>query len=133
MSFYNMAFGKSSAAPALLKMLGLGEDDFYRFRDCYLTEDGKIAVYTRGGGGNRECWNDDDCENGQHSVGCVITIQEENRKHPCYLSDSDDDFDNTYATFYFKVPDAEQIRGIAPEMERDEAWQKLIAALKVAP
>lgn len=129
MSMYGMVFGKSQDSEVLLKCLGLSQNDFYRFRDCYLSESGSIAVYTRGGGGNRECWGGD-CRVDNHIPECVISSQEKLRKHPCYLSDADDEFDETYATFYFSVPDAKQIDGIAPEMSRNEAWLKFIDALQ---
>jgi hypothetical protein len=57
-----------------------------------------VAIYTRQGGGNRECWCDD---YDNHEDYCLSANNEELTNHPNYLSDSDDDFDSTYATFYF--------------------------------
>lgn len=142
MSMYGMVFGQSGAADTLLGVLGLSRSDFYRYRDCYLTEVGEIAVYTRGGGNNRECpchdifstcSHEGDCDDAGHDEGCVEPTQQANRAHPCYLRDEDDDFDNTYATFYFRVPaetDREALAGIQPEIARNDAWLKFIAALE---
>lgn len=127
---YNMIFGESKNADALLKVLGLIRDSFYRYRDCYLDEKGNIAVYTRGGGNNRECYCDDDVF---HDDGCVVELQDRNINHPCYLFDKDDDFDNTYATFYFRIPeeaDRDSLANIEPEIARDDAWMLFLNALK---
>lgn len=132
MGLYNMVFGESQDAGELLSLLGLNDSDFYRYRDCYLTEDNQIAVYTRGGGGNRECWSDD-CKDYIHNDGCVITIQENNQLHPLYLSDKDDAFDCTYATFFFRVPenaDRELLAKINPEISRNDLWIEMLDALK---
>jgi hypothetical protein len=159
MSFYNMIFGQNQHADQLLAVLGLTRQAFYRFRDCYLTDGGEIAVYTRGGGGNRNCWYCEklpaDAKSGDvvkwdagteyerdvqvhevggelHRVDCVVSMQDANGKHPCYLRDQDDDFDNTYATFYFRVPelaDREALAGIQPEIARNDAWVTFLDAL----
>jgi hypothetical protein len=126
---YNMIFGQSADAGELLSALGYGRGDFYRYRDCYLEND-EIAVYTRGGGGNRECWNDD-CTDGKHTDDCTIAIQEGVRQHPLYLRDEDDSFDCTYSTFYFRSPETLNLADFKSEMKRDELWQVFLAALKV--
>ena len=90
MSMYNLLHGVNPLAPVLLKILGITEEDCGRFRDIHLNEDGtKIILYTRNGGGNRE--------DHQH-------IFDKLRKHPGYLKDYDDNFDNTYAYIEFTVP-----------------------------
>jgi hypothetical protein len=94
MSFYNMIMGANPAVFFILPMLGERHPDEYpRFRDCFIEqEEGKepeIHVYTRVGGGNR---ND--------GFG-----EEELYKHPNFLRTWDDDFDNTYATYAFSVPE----------------------------
>ena len=58
-----MLFGANPHASVILATLGLDRESVGRFRDCYVTE-GKIAVYTRNGGGNRRCWHSDEPENG---------------------------------------------------------------------
>lgn len=91
MSLYNLLFGVNRDADELLKMLGLAQDDFGRFRDAYLNESGaNIIVYTRCGGGNRDYYED------------VFSKME---KHPEYVTDYDDDYDCTYAYFVFNVPE----------------------------
>lgn len=62
-----------------------------RFRDIYYDKkEGKIILYTRNGGGNRE------------DYWYVFDLL---RKHPNYISDYDDDFDCTYAYIAFSVPE----------------------------
>lgn len=89
MSMYNMINGVNPATFFILPMLGEKHPDNYpRFRDCFVEND-EIHVYTRVGGGNRNC------EFGE----------EELQNHPNYLRDFDDDYDSTYATYVFSVPD----------------------------
>ena len=88
---YNALFGYNELANKLLEILDLSKEDFGRFRDCYLSEDKKrIIVYTRCGGGNREYYQE---------------IFDKMEQHPLYLTDYDDDFDSTYASIEFKLPD----------------------------
>lgn len=122
---YNMLFGESSNADKLLTILGLSRKDFYRYRDCYLSDEKLIAVYTRGGGNNRICY-DESCD---ESPDCVVTIQDKLRKHPLYDHDCDDDFDNTYATFYFRLPSEADLTNIAPEIARNEQWLGFLGML----
>lgn len=93
---YNALFGEQPASAALMKMLNLTAADVGRYRDCYLAEGPKIVVFTRNGGGNREDYRD-------------VTIAL--RKHPQYVYDYDDDFDCTYASYEFNVP--EEYREVA--------------------
>lgn len=89
MSFYNMLFGRNPQTALLLAVIGLRENDVERFRDVYVSEDGHaIEVYTRTGGGNR-----DDYPN--------LTM----RKLPGWQGSVDDDYDTTYCTDTFAVPD----------------------------
>lgn len=89
MSLYNMINGVNPATFIILPMLGEKHPDSYpRFRDCFITDDDKIAVYTRVGGNNRNS-----------GYG-----EEELYKHPNFMSTEDDEYDNTYATYYFSVP-----------------------------
>lgn len=88
---YNMLFGENELADDLLKMLNLTKEDCGRYRDCYLDEKGeKIIVYTRNGGGNREYYEE---------------IFDKLSSHTNYLCDYDDEFDCTYASIEFSVPD----------------------------
>jgi hypothetical protein len=91
MSLYNTLFGTNPVAGYLLGSLGKTSDDFGRFRDAYYEKDnGKIIVYTRCGGGNREAYED---------------VFEEMELHPNYITNYDDDYDSTYAYFEFKPTD----------------------------
>lgn len=95
MSLYNLLHGVNPLAGIWLTMLDLKPDDVGRFRDCYLARDDEtkelqIHIYTRNGGGNREDhWG----------------VFDRLSNHPMYLRDWDDDFDSTYATIAFKIPD----------------------------
>ena len=90
MSLYNMIYGFSPACVWLLPMLGRKHTEYPRFRDCFLSDDGKrIVIYTRVGGGNRNC-----------GLG-----EEELYKDPNFVKTYDDDFDNTYGYYEFNVPD----------------------------
>jgi hypothetical protein len=60
-----------------------------------------LAISTRQGGGNRECYCETPDES--HEDGCLALNNEELQAHPQYLHDEDDEWDRTYATFYFKV------------------------------
>lgn len=88
MSLYNMINGVNPATFVILPMLGKHPDEYPRFRDCFVN-DGMIEVYTRVGGNNRDC-----------GFG-----EEELYKHPNFVKTYDDDFDNTYGTYVFSVPD----------------------------
>jgi hypothetical protein len=87
MSMYNMLFGMNPNSDIILAILGLKKNDVERFRNCGFMEDG-IFIYTRTGGGNRDDYPNDKLTS-----------------NSCYLRDNDDDYDCTYATYYFKFPD----------------------------
>ncbi len=107
MSMYDLVAGdgnQRNRGDVLLAVLG--NPNVGRYRDSWVErgEDGEpvIAVYTRNGGGNRECW----CDGGHPDGPCTALIATEVLPaHPLYLRDADDAYDCTYATFYFKVPD----------------------------
>ena len=144
MSLYNMLFGRNPASRLLLAMLNLTEADVGRFRDCYLARgdtrvDGAVAqaeaaegkkpegelrivVYTRNGGGNR-----DDYEDVTSALQAL----------PEYITDYDDDFDCTYASYEFKVPEkfketASELAGLGAEPNESpmERFKSLIAKLQ---
>lgn len=118
---YNMLFGVNEYAEIFLRMLDLTKEDCGRFRDCYLSEDGtKIIIYTRNGGGNREDYQ---------------YIFDELSKHENYICDYDDDFDCTYASIEFSIP--EKCKNIIPELLESsdtttgaEKWDKLFKQLE---
>jgi len=114
MSMYNVIFGMNPDADKLLSLLGKTSVDFGRFRNIYL-EDGYIVVHTRCGGGNREDYED---------------VFDEMAEHPWYSHDADQDFDNTYADIYFKVPEKDLVmvalQGINPGINPEEQWASLL-------
>lgn len=87
-TLYRNVFGENRIADVLLAALGLVRDDFGRYRDAFISE-GRIAVYTRIGGGNREAY--------EPYFGIL-------QAHPQYAENRDDDFDSTYCTFFFTFP-----------------------------
>jgi hypothetical protein len=117
MSLYNMIFGVNKLSPMILATLNLSPDDFGRFRNCFVA-DGKIAVYTRCGGGNRDDY---------------VHIFDAMQAHPLFLEDVDDDFDSTYCTFFFSYPEAfaEDLRKIESKepFEPGKQWSELFARL----
>jgi len=105
LSFYNIMSGVNQTTFFFLPMLGKHPDEYPRFRNCFLGDDANpeydnhIHVYTRTGGGNREDYRVE-----------IDTM----RAMPEYVTDWDDSFDSTYASWVFRVP---------------EKWQKDFEAL----
>ena len=89
MSLYNALFGFNPACVCILPLLGRKMEEYPRFRDCFVNKDDQIVVYTRVGGNNRDC-----------GFG-----EEELYKDPNFVETYDDDFDNTYGYYVFKVPE----------------------------
>ena len=89
MSLYNMVHGFNPACVFIMPMLGRKQDEWPRFRDCFVTHDGKIEIYTRVGGNNRNC-----------GFG-----EEELYNDPNFVTTYDDEFDSTYGTYVFTVPE----------------------------
>lgn len=90
MSLYNMVNGFNPACVMIMPMLGRRADEYPRFRDCFVSEDGQnIVIYTRVGGGNRNC-----------GFGEEELYEDEN-----FLRTYDDEGDSTYGFYEFKVPD----------------------------
>lgn len=102
MSFYSMIHGENPFSNVLLAILGLNRSQIPRYRDCFW--DGThIGVYTRTGGNNRDDY------------------EEENamlEDHPNHVRNEDDDFDDTYATFYFSIP--EKLQWTIPHLTATE-------------
>jgi len=137
MGLYNALFGVNPSAPLLLAMLGTTADKVPRFRDCYIV-DGMICIHTRTGGGNRDYYESPEsfleCEPDGDASG--RSYNSDLRKLPGFIKDEDDDFDCTYADFYFAVPEKfkealESLR-TRPGAERNPAqmWQDLFAKLE---
>jgi hypothetical protein len=113
-----MLFGENaSQKDFLFSLLNKEPGDFGRYRDIYVTDE-HIVVHTRNGGGNREDYED---------------VFDEMSDHPLYAYDEDDDFDCTYANFYFVHPDG--YAGVLKEMAAGtitpaEKWKLLFEALE---
>lgn len=140
MSLYNMLFGTNAAAQVLLAMLGTDANCAPRFRDCYLSE-GRIAIHTRTGGGNRDMYESEESARANYPEYFTGNDDpcgpwnEDLRKLPGFLHDEDDDFDSTYATFYFSVP--EQFKHLLDKLPEGvdpaQRWQETFERLKTAP
>lgn len=85
-----MMNGFNPACIVIMPMLGRKQNEYPRFRDCFVSDDGKhIIIYTRVGGGNRN-----------EGFGEEELYEDEN-----FVRTWDDDFDSTYGYYEFKVPD----------------------------
>lgn len=85
-----MLHGYSPNAGGVIKALEIDVSKVERFRDAGFAKDGDehvLRVFCRTGGGNREDYPND-----------YLT------SHPLYIRDHDDDYDCTYAHYYFKIP-----------------------------
>lgn len=90
MSLYNIIHGYNPACVFLMPMLGRKQAEYPRFRDCFLSEDcQRIVIYTRVGGNNRDCGFE----------------EEKLYEDPNFVTTYDDDYDNTYGYYEFKVPE----------------------------
>lgn len=125
MSMYGMVFGQTEYGPALVRLLTLKQDfEVGRYRDAWVEQDGDdllIRVHTRNGGGNREDYDD----------GSMAD-------HPWYVRDADDDYDCTYADWWFRPPLEEldpEIRDALvalaqPPVDMGARWNAVIEAIR---
>lgn len=115
MDLYNLLLGdgkQGARGATCIAALGIEPKQLGRFRDAW-TEVGpdnlvRIAIYTRNGGANREAYAEE------------ISAMQAN---DYYIADVDDDFDSTYATFYFRMPGED----IEIEAEGAERWPSVRA------
>ncbi len=136
MSLYNMLHGINAGAPYVLQLLGLTSmDDVPRFRDAYVDGEVRIVIYTRTGGGNRDFYeNEARCraEYPEYFDGDDDPAgpwNEDLRKLPGFIMDRDDDFDCTYASFYYSAP--EGFAEVLDALRSDETpEQKFIATIE---
>lgn len=90
MSLYNMMNGYNPSCLIFMPMLGRKQDEYPRFRDCFLDDDQQhIIIYTRVGGGNRACGYGEDALYAD----------------PNFVDTWDDEYDNTYGYYRFRVPE----------------------------
>lgn len=140
MSMFDLVFGSNPNVKQFVDTV-IGNTGRYRSAWIEKGQDGLpiLAVYTRNGGGNREHW-DKDKEPGDQCdcTGCIATYRLP--KHRLYISDSDDEFDSTYATFYFHLPE-ELLRQldtanpgwrerVQAHVNMSERWLEVIESLK---
>ncbi|MEJ2650179.1 MAG: hypothetical protein P8016_17435, partial [Sedimentisphaerales bacterium] len=110
MSLYNLINGMNADLAVLISVI-IGEniqDKFPRFRDVFLeVEESRYKadyyVYTRMGGGNRECWEDNkpDCK-------CPACVAAKIEQSPECVGRYDDNFDCTYSNFCMNFTDAQK-------------------------
>lgn len=126
MSMYNLVHGVNPMAGLLLAALGLTPAQIPRFRDCYWTGE-FIALYTRTGGGNREHYDEPNDDNTDGPWNSTL------RAVPGFSHDEDDDFDCTYATFYFR-PSAEFADALkavpAADATPEQKWESFLERLQ---
>jgi hypothetical protein len=143
-SLYNMLFGQNPLSSLVLQALGTTEYAVPRFRDAYYdAEADRLVIHTRTGGGNRnyyECearcreefperFEDDDPPTGPWNSDL--------RALPGFEYDADDDFDCTYADWFYRVPDAfrpifAELRAVGAGQDATpaERWQTLLDGLR---
>lgn len=91
MSLYNLMNGFSPACILVMPMLGRKQNEWPRFRDCFINKNGgsrEIHIYTRVGSANQNC-----------GFG-----EEALYDDPNFLRFEDDEYDSTYGTYVFKCP-----------------------------
>lgn len=121
MSLYNALFGVNPFAAILLQALDISENDVPRFRDIYLDEEqDQIVIHTRTGGGNREYYEDEN---------------EHLRTVPGFIYDHDDDYDCTYADFFYEVPESFKpmiatLRELGGADDPVKKWEKLLSDME---
>jgi hypothetical protein len=142
MSFYNMIHGVNPLSGVLLKMLDTTTGAIPRFRDCYF--DGEhIVIYTRTGGGNRDFYESEQSCRANYPENFTGTDDpsgpwnEDLRCLPGFVRDADDDYDCTYASFFFAVPEQfnlllDKLRSMAQKETQSERWEAALDRIKTA-
>ncbi len=130
MSLYNMLHGVNPLAGVLLKILGVSPDLVPRFRDCYFNGE-HIVIYTRTGGGNRDWYDEPNADNTDGPWNSDL------RELSGYLRDEDDDYDSTYALFYYSVPEQfgylmDKLQSMAQKETQSERWEASLDRIKTA-
>lgn len=118
-----------------IRAVGLDPDKIPRLRGAGIqkmdedsTPDYCIVIHTRTGGGNRELYEADEDILGDSNPYM--------RTSPYYLMDRDDEFDSTYADFFYRIPeDFDWGESYSPEREKElrdpiKVMEKAISNLK---
>jgi len=87
----------------ILDAIGIKEEEIPRLRGVGIDNE-KILIHTRTGGGNRDDY---------------VEQNDALTKNKYYLSDEDDDYDCTYANFWFSIP--EELTNELMKLENKEA------------
>lgn len=129
---YNMVLGdggEDDRGNILLAILGNPDPGRYRDSWVELADNGDpvIAIYTRNGGGNRDCYCEE--ENDYLCTGCTGDNFED---HELCFEAIDDEFDCTYRTYRFLVPEEykKELAKIAGDkVDPSQRWLDFFAAL----
>ena len=89
MSLYNMLMGINPACILIMPMLGRKQNEYPRFRDCFVSENETILILTRVGGPNRDS-----------GFGEGDLYKDSN-----FIRTWDLEEDNTYGIYEFTPPD----------------------------
>lgn len=133
MSLYNMLHGVNQIALILLAALEIEIENIPRFRDCWY--DGEhIVIYTRTGGGNRLYYDSkEELLENYAEEDYSGPFNSDLRANPSFVKDQDDDYDSTYAEFFFNVPESLknllQYFPVNTESSR-EKWEKAMEDIK---
>lgn len=125
-TMYGLMHGENELATVLLAALGLTRTQVPRYRDCYW--DGThICVHTRTGGGNRDHYEERNPENLEGPWNSTL------RDVAGYVRDEDEEYDATYATFYFVPPAVlQEALAAVPAVDAtpSQRWQSLFERLE---
>ena len=134
MTMYRMMHGVNPRPGTLLMALGLTEANVPRFRNAYLgtyKNTPASAIYTRMGGGCRRHWDGEETPEGPECDCPGCRAEHVLAGHRNYLGDADDEFDNTYATYWFAAPQARVDAAIgAVDATPEERMRAIINALE---
>ena len=96
----------------LLSLLGITEEAVPRYRDIYIDE-GNLVLHTRTGGGNRAAY--ENIHSWKRECSWMVDDEEPSgpwnedlRNLPGFLYDRDDEYDPTYADFYYELTDEQK-------------------------
>lgn len=152
-----MLHGQNNLSESLLFILGITKNDVPRFRDAFIHND-HIIIHTRTGGSNRAYYENKElyCEQVTKDNAILkeygaeaeyIDLAKEDwsthqwnedlRKLPGYVKDEDDDFDSTYASFYYSFSadlkdDLLEIQKANPTKIPSERWKQLFKQMEDA-
>lgn len=143
MSLYNALFGMNADLAVILSgIVGYRiDEDFPRFRNVFTDVDdapkhlkgADFYVYTRMGGGNRECWGSTEQEGAPADVqfDCLCSACKADRleaRDGC-IGSYDDSYDCTYRSFAMKFTEKQREEFEAAQTEggiSDELWERIL-------